>query len=180
MHLRAHCPIFENSISGGIDWESIERSSNLKALSAYLVLTDEKAEPCTAQNKIVQEVSEQFDVIVVFHQHSGDEKGLAVGDRLEDVRKQLFRALVGFSPGPDYEPVQYSSREILLNNRDKAVYRFSFSTAYQIGRTHCKDAAETWQEHESDNLPALDSIDINSDFFKERKTYKIGLNSGFL
>ena len=164
MHLRANCPSFTNGVSGGIDWESIERSSNLKGLAAYLVLTDEHADPSEAQNKVVQDVSEEFDVCVVFPQRSGDERGLAVGDLVDAVRKELCRALVGYSPDPDYDPIEYTGREMLLNSRDKAVYRFSFVTAFQLGRNRATDPAETWQEREADGLPPLEGLNIDYDF----------------
>ena len=164
MHLRANCPSFTNGVSGGIDWESIERSSNLKGLAAYLVLTDEHADPSEAQNKVVQDVSEEFDVCVVFPQRSGDERGLAVGDLVDGVRKELCRALVGFEPEPDYDPIEYTGREMLINTRDKAVYRFSFVTAFQLGRNRASDPAETWHEYELDGLPPLEGMNINMDF----------------
>ena len=164
MHLRAHCPSFANAVSGGIDWESIERSSNLKALAAYLVLTDEHADPSVAQNAVIQDVSEEFDVCVVFPQRPGDERGLAVGDLVDAVRKELCAALVGFSPDPDYDPIEYAGREMLLNSREKAVYRFSFVTAFQLGRNCVNDPAETWQEREADGLPPLEGLSIDYDF----------------
>ena len=164
MHLRAHCPGFTNAVTGGIDWESIEKSSKLSGLAAYVVLTDERADPSEAQNVILQDVTEEFDVCVVFPQRAGDERGLAVGDQVDAVRKELCRALVGFKPEPEYDPVEYVGREMLLNSRDKAVYRFSFVTAFQLGRNRSTDPAETWQEHELDGLPPLEGLNIDYDF----------------
>ena len=86
MHLRAHCPGFTNAVTGGIDWESIEKSSKLSGLAAYVVLTDERADPSEAQNVILQDVTEEFDVCVVFPQRAGVERGLAVGDQVDAVR----------------------------------------------------------------------------------------------
>ena len=164
MHLRAHCPGFTSAVTGGIDWESIEKSSKLSGLAAYVVLTDERADPSEAQNVMLQDVTEEFDVCVVFPQRAGDERGLAVGDQVDAVRKELCRALVGFKPEPEYDPVEYVGREMLLNSRDKAVYRFSFVTAFQLGRNRASDPAETWHEYELDGLPPLEGMNINMDF----------------
>lgn len=164
MHLRAHCPSFANGVTGGIDWESIERSSKLTGLAAYVVLTDERAEPSAAENVVLQDVSEEFDVCVVFPQRPNDERGLAVGDLVDAVRKELCRALVGLRPEPEYDPVEYIGREMLLNSRDKAVYRFSFVTAFQLGRNRDTDPAETWHECELDGLPPFEGMNINVDF----------------
>lgn len=163
-HLRARCPSFLNKVAGGIDWESIETSTKLAGLRAHVVITDEKAEGSSTQNVVRQDVAEEFDVCVEFPQATGDEKGRLVGDQLDAVRAELCRALVGWKPLPSYDPIQYVGRQMLLNNRAKAVYRFSFVTGFQLGRNAVSDPPETWQELEQDGLPALEGLDIDVDF----------------
>lgn len=163
-HLRARCPLFANAVAGGIDWESIEASTKLVGLRAHVVITDEKAEGSNTQNVVKQDVAEEFDVCVEFPQAVGDEKGRLVGDQLDAVREELCRALVGWKPAPTYDPTQYVGRQMLLNNRVKAVYRFSFVTGFQLGRNKVGEPAETWQELEQDGLPPLAGFDIDVDF----------------
>lgn len=163
-HLRAYCPLFKKRISGGIDFESIEASTKLQGVCAHVVLTDESAEDSSTQNVIRQNVAEQFDVCVEFPQAAGDERGRAVGDAVASVRAELCLALVGYRPGADYDPIQYVGRKLLLNNRAKAVYAFTFVTGYQLGRTVPTASPETWQEREQDGLPRLEGVDIDFDF----------------
>lgn len=163
-HLRERCPSFAGRVAGGIDWESIESSARLEGLRAHVVLTDEDADASFTENVVTQNVDEQFDVCVEFPQAAGDERGQAVGDQVDAIRRELCRALVGWPPGEEFDPIQYGGRELLLNNRAKAVYRFSFVTGYQIGRNRASDPAETWQELEQDGLPPLEGLNIDVDF----------------
>lgn len=163
-HLRDRCPLFLRKVAGGIDWESIDSSAKLEGLHAHVVITDEKADGSSTQNVVRQDVAEEFDVCVEFPQASGDEKGRLVGDQLDAVRAELCRALVGWKPEPSYDPIQYVGRQMLLNNRAKAVYRFSFVTGFQLGRNAVSEPAETWQELEVDGLPSLAGVDIDVDF----------------
>jgi hypothetical protein len=163
-HLREQCPLFEQRVSGGIDWDSLEGSAKLPAPAAYVVMTDEDAKPSQTQNVISQLVTESFDVCVLFEQKPGDERGQLVGDQVDAVRKQLCRALVGYRPEPDYDPIEYSGRELLLNTRAKAVYRFSFVTEFQLGRNNESQPAETWHERVLDGLPPFEGVHMNFDF----------------
>lgn len=160
-HLRDWCPSFERRISGGIDWESIEASVKLQGVRAHVVLGDEDAEP-NEGNVVCQNVAEAFEVCVEFP--SSDERGAGVGDLVDAMRAELCRALVGWQPGGHYDPIIYLGRELLLINRAKAVYRFSFLTGYQLGRNSVDQPPETWQELEADGLPALEGIDLGVDF----------------
>lgn len=163
-HLRAYCPSFAGRVAGGIDWESIEASTKLDSLRAHVVLTDEDADGSFVENVVRQNVDEQFDVCVEFPQAAGDERGQAVGDQVDAIRRELCRALVGWKPGQEFDPIQYGGRELLLNSRAKAVYRFSFVTGYQLGRNRPTEQPETWQELEQDGLPALEGLNIDVDF----------------
>ncbi|PZW65260.1 Gp37 protein [Pseudomonas sp. URMO17WK12:I1] len=163
-HLRARCPSFRRRVGGGIDWEAIETSTKLPDLNAHVVLTDEKAEASETTNVITQNVEEQFDVCVVFPQAKGDEGGRLVGDVVDSIRRELCLALVGYRPGGDYSPIEYVSRQLILINRFAAVYRFTFVTAYQLGRNDESAPPETYQELERDGLPPLEGINIGIDF----------------
>lgn len=162
-HLRDYCPVFARAVSGGIDWEAIESSTQLKGLRAHVVLTDERADP-PETNVISQDVAEEFDVCVEFPQAQGDEKGQMVADQIDDVRRALFRALVGWKPTTEHDPVQYVARQLLLTNRAKSVYRFSFITGYRIGRNEVGQPPETFEELELDGLPELEGVDVDLDF----------------
>lgn len=160
-HLRAHCPLFNRQVSGGIDWDSIESSTRLEGLRAHVVVTSEDAEPSPYENVITQTIREEFDVCVEIPQH--DERGQVTGDQVDAIRRELCLALVGFRPTAELDPIQYGGRDMLVNNRAKAVYRFAFFTGYQLGRNTPDQPAETWHELELDGLLPLEGLTVTLD-----------------
>ncbi len=163
-HLRKYCPIFTRNIAAGINWDAVRDSTQLSTIAAYVVPTDEKAGDQLYDNVIVQEVAEGIDIVVVFPQV--DEAGYAVADKVSDVRRELCRALVGWTPPGNSEPFLYDGRSFLHSDRAKASYSFSFSSVDILGHAVLPtnpDDAETWHELELLGLPQFEGIDINVD-----------------
>lgn len=165
--LRARCPTFSRRVFGGLDWDPTKDVSKADMPAAYVVVLGDDADPSDAQNVIQQVVRDTIDVCVeVFNT---DERGQSAADALHDLRAELWRALVGFEPGDDGDPLQYDGSALMLINRSKAVYRFRFYTEFQLGRTPVKPGqpippAETWQEQVLDGLPLLEGVDMDVDF----------------
>lgn len=165
--MRARCPSFARRVFGALDWDPTQDVSKAFMPAAYVVVLGDDADPSPSQNVIQQVVRDTFDVCVeVFN---ADERGQVVADVLHDLRAELWRALVGFAPGDDGDPLQYDSSDLMLINRSKAVYRFRFYTEFQLGRNPVKPGeplapAETWQEQVLDGLPLLEGVDMDVDF----------------
>ncbi|MCD5980511.1 phage tail terminator protein [Pseudomonas quasicaspiana] len=165
--MRAHCPSFGRRIFGGLDWDPTKDVSKALLPAAYVVVLGDDADPSDAQNAIRQVVRDTFDVCVEVD--NADERGQAAADVLHDLRAELWRALVGFEPGDDGDPLQYDSSDLMLINRSKAVYRFRFYTEFQLGRNdplpgQATAPAETWQEQVLDGIAPLEGIDMDVDF----------------
>jgi hypothetical protein len=163
-HLRSYCPLFERRIAGGINWEAVRDDTQMKALAAYVVPTDEKASDPLYDNVLVQELTEGVDVVVVFPQQQ--ESGYGVADQVSAVRRELCRALVGWTPPGASASLIYEGRSFLHTDRTKAAYAFSFSAQEVLGNVVLPsdpDAAETWTERELLGLPPLEGVDINVD-----------------
>ncbi|NMG64886.1 hypothetical protein GPA19_08000 [Azoarcus indigens] len=160
--IRDRCPTFGGRVAGGLDWDPAMAASAKMALpAAYVVMTGDEAAPSQADNVVQQDIADEFDVCVVLDQE--DEAGVIAADAVHDIRAQLWRALVGFRPSPELEPIQYDGGGLLLINRARVVYRFGFSSAFQLGRNDGADPAETWQEWELDGLLPLEGLDIALD-----------------
>ena len=160
-HLREYCPSLADRISGGIDLDAVNSSTLLKNPSAYVIAADDKAGENKAQNAVTQDIEDRFEV--VFAMDTKDERGQQAADLLHDFRKELWRALVGWRPGEEYDPIVYDGGGLVLINRARVVYRFSFSAGFQLGRNRGSDPAETWHEFELDGLPPLKGIDFSLD-----------------
>jgi len=165
--MRERCPSFERRVFGALDWDPTKEVSKADMPAAYVVVLGDDADPSPSQNVIQQVVRETVDVCVeVFNV---DERGQSAADALHDLRAELWRALVGFKPGVDGDPLQYDSSDLMVINRSKAVYRFRFYTEFQLGRNIARPGepvppAETWQEQVLDGLPLLQGVDMNVDF----------------
>lgn len=160
--LRQYCPSFQGRVAGGIDFEAVANSAQLHRPSAYVICTGDKAAPNTADNVSLQSILDDFDVVLVLD--TKDERGQEAVDVLHDLRAELWRALVGWAPGPDYEPITYGGGEMVVINRARVIYRFSFAAEFQLGRTRKTDPAETWSEHALDGLPPLQGLDLSVDY----------------
>lgn len=161
-HLRAYCPAFSGRVSAGIDWDAVATSAKLSHPSAYVIAAGDDAGGNDLQNGVRQDITDLFDVILVLD--STDERGQEAADLLHDLRADLWKALVGWKPGTEYDPIEYGGGSLVFINRARVVYRFSFETAFQLGRNRASDPPETWEEFELDGLPALEGVDFNVDF----------------
>lgn len=160
-HLREHCPSLAARVSGGIDLGAVSESVLLKNPSAYVIAADDKAGDNRAQNAVIQDIEDRFEVVLAMD--TKDERGQQATDLLHDFRKELWRALVGWRPSDEYDPVVYDGGGLVLINRARVVYRFSFSAAFQLGRNSPTDPAETWHEHALDGLPVFSGATIDMD-----------------
>jgi len=159
--MRDRCLFFERRVFGGIDWDVLEEAGKLQAPSAYVIVGDDDPEPNKFQSVSAQDVKDQFEVVVVLE--APDQKSLTRIDQVHDVRALLVLALVGWEPAPEYDPIEYEGGQLVLINRHRLVYRFSFSAGWALGRTQASDPPETFEEWRKDNFPPLEGITINLD-----------------
>ncbi len=162
--LRAYCPAFSNRVSAGIDWDAVASSAKLSHPSAYVIAAGDEASANDVDNAIRQDITDLFDVILVLD--STDERGQEASDLLHDLRASLWKALVGWKPGVEYDPIAYGGGSLIFINRARVVYRFSFEAAFQLGRNRASEPAETWEEWKLDGLPAFEGMDVNVDFIE--------------
>ena len=160
--LRRECPSFQ-TVAGGLDWDPTEKSTNTKLPAAFVIVVGDEATEAKA-HVVTQDIADDFDVCVVLA--NKDERGQDAADRLHDLRAELWRALVGFVPDAQSEPLQYAGSALLLIDRARVVYRFRFFTEFQLGRNDQTQPAETWHERLLDGLPPLEGVDINYDLIR--------------
>jgi len=159
--VRTWCPVFAGRVAGALDWDPTADSAKLPVPSAYVIMTGDDADDAPLGNVIRQDIRDEFDVCVVLAQ--ADERGQTAADTLHDVRAELWRALVGYQPSPELEPIQYGGGSLVLINRDRVVYRFGFFAEFQLGRNLASEPAETWQERQLDGLPTFTEVKLDLD-----------------
>lgn len=159
--VREYCPSFAGRVAGGIDFDAVATSTQLSLPAAYVVATGDTPSKNDLQNGIRQNVRDEFDVVVVLD--SRDERGQAAVDLLHDVRRELWRALLGWRPDAENDPIEYAGGELVVINRNRVIYRYSFTTAFGIGRTLAQDPPETWVEFYQDGLPGFTGVTVRMD-----------------
>jgi hypothetical protein len=163
-HLRAACPTFAGRVVAGIDWDAVAASTQLSHPSAYVIATGDQATANDIETGIRQNITDEIDVVIVLD--TTDERGQAANDLLHIIRTELWRALVGWTPGADYELMEYDGGALVHINRARVIYRYGFSAEFQLGRNRATDLAETWHERELDGLPPLEGFDIDVDYIE--------------
>ncbi|QBH21315.1 hypothetical protein EYC51_03430 [Alcaligenes faecalis] len=126
---------------------------------------DDEARAPIAQNLAVQEVIDRFTVVLMMATAS-NERGDATADALHDLRAEVWRALLGWRPGDEYEPIEYEGGEIIDMNRAVTYYGMTFSAELTVGYSNGlpSDAIpQTWQEYELAQLPPLKRLNISVD-----------------
>jgi len=159
--LRQYCPGFGGRVAGGIDFEAVANSAKLAHPSGYVIATADRAGDNDVQNGVRQPVTDQFEVVLVVD--ANDERGQEASDLTHVFRAEIWRALIGWSPEPEYRPIEYEGGELISINRNRVVYRFTFSAAFQLGRNAPGDPPETWHELELDGLPGFTGVSFDMD-----------------
>ncbi|WP_308583420.1 hypothetical protein [uncultured Pseudomonas sp.] len=162
--LRAYCPAFSGRVSAGIDWDAVANSAQLSHPSAYVIAAGDDASANDVDNAVRQDITDLFDVVLVLN--STDERGQEAADLLHDLRANLWKALVGWRPSVEYDPIEYGGGSLIFISRARVVYRFSFEAAFQLGRNRASEPAETWEEWKLDGLPAFEGMDVDVDFIE--------------
>lgn len=165
-HLRLTCPTFAGRVAGGIDWDAVVESAQLPLPAAYVIATADAATPNKVETGVIQDITDQFNVVIVLD--TSDERGQADNDLLHDIRAELWRALVGWEPGPEYTPIEYGKGALLHISRARVVYQFTFFSEFQLGRNRADQPPETWHELELDGLAPFTGVDFNMDCIERR------------
>lgn len=159
--LRTYCPVFAGRVGGGIDMDAVKASQQLVRPAAFVVATGDDADDNDIDNGVRQVITDSFDVLVVLD--AKDQRGQLAVDVLHDIRAALWRALIGWKPASEYDPITYDGGELLEISRALVLYRYSFVAEFQLGRSEAAAPAETWGELVLDGLSPLEGVDIDVD-----------------
>ena len=157
--LREQCPTLANRIAAGIDLATLQANSPLQTPCAYVVPLADVASKSLAQNLMLQPIRDRFEVTLVL-----DTTDAATAlDQLHDLRAELWRALVGFRPGGDYEAIEYDGGELVSISSTRVLYRLRFFAQFQLGRNLPGQPAESWHERELDGLSSFTGVTVRVD-----------------
>lgn len=157
--LRTQCPSFADRVGVGIDLPALQANTALQTPAAYVAPLADVASQGTAQNATRQIIRDRFEVLLALDAADAT-KAL---DLLHDLRAELWRALVGFKPGLDYNPIEYDGGELVSLSATRLLYRLGFFAEFQLGRNLSSEPAETWGERVLDGLPSFTGATVRVD-----------------
>ena len=91
--LRERCPIFNERVFGAAEFNALPEVINPEALPAAYVFTlnESPEELQRTENHFYQEITATIAVVVLVP--TGDERGQAGADLVEDCKEQIFKAI---------------------------------------------------------------------------------------
>ena len=156
--LRARCPVFENRVAGAAQFKDLPEVGKMKLPSAYVVPGDDSPGEQKSQTDYWQTLREGFSVIV-FVSNGRDERGqFASFDVVHEIHQMLFKALLGWNPEEDGNPIVYDGGTLLDVNRHELSYQFDFVVETEINEE------DTRQYDELGDLDELKTLYIDVDF----------------
>ncbi|OCG64017.1 phage tail terminator protein [Gilliamella sp. Fer4-1] len=130
--LRHFSPSFAGRVGGAAAFSAIKDTALLKLPAAYVVPLDDRAQDNKPQTDYWQNVTESFGVIVVLKPL--DEQGQHEAyDIVENIKTELWRALLGLEPSPSHNPIQYDGGGLLDLDQGRLFYQFNFSAVREVG-----------------------------------------------
>ena len=145
--LRHFSPSFEGRIGAAAEFSAIKDTTFLKLPAAYVVPLDDRTDDNKSQTDYWQNVTEGFGVIVVLKPM--DERGQHEAyDIVENIKTELWRALLGYEPSPSHYPMRYDGGGLLDLDRDRIFYQFNFSSVREVG---FDDTRQCFDLHAVDN-----------------------------
>lgn len=157
--LRQRCPSFAGRVGGAAQFQLLPEKTNLPVPCAYVIPLNDSPEDNRSASGYRQSVTDAFGVIVALS-NVADERGQAAVRCVHDIRRELFKALLGWQVSDDYDGIEYSGGELLDIDRARLWYQFEFSAAFEIGSDDVTDP-DTWQAIDLAALPALTEIHLD-------------------
>lgn len=112
--LRERCPIFNERVFGAAEFNALPEVINPESVPAAYVFTlnESPEELQRTENYFYQEITATVAVVVLVP--TGDERGQAGADLVEDCKEQIFKAILSWSPTDDNKAIyEYSAYNLL-------------------------------------------------------------------
>lgn len=157
--IQTYCPSFK-LVAGAltVELKAAVSDGEDKLPAAYVVRLDESGEYNDGlSNDYRQEIEEQFGVLVFVNNRKQDVRGQRAADQLEDLRAELFKALLQWCPSEAHDPIEYVGGSVQSIDKDRIAYAFEFKT------TTVMTIEDSWRQVEYDAMPRLTKVHVDVD-----------------
>lgn len=152
----AAVPVFGDRVGGAASFKVLPEATNLEVPAAWVVPMADQPQAPGSLNGYRQSVEDHVAVVVAISNRA-DERGQTSANALREVRKALFRALLGWQPEEDYEAMVFEGGELVHLDRARLYYQFQFSAAWEI------DTTDTFIDARDEELPPFAGLDVKVD-----------------
>lgn len=165
--LRDRCPSLNKQVYGALEFTGLANKINPKEFPAAYVFTfrETPKELQRSANSYYQDIVATVAVVVAVP--SSDERGQNALDRVEDLKEEIFKAILSWSPTDDPQSIyEYSNFSILDNSRCPVVtfVQLEFDCTYQIGYSDTRQPIQL-----EEDTSELHEVQIDTDLIKDDK-----------
>lgn len=155
--IRSYAPSFDGKrVAGAAQFKLVMENTNLQMPCGYVIPLADQPEPSHSQNSVRQKLTESFAVVVCID-NSVDERGQASSISVETIKRELWKALLGWRPTPQYNGIAYEASSLQSLNRAQLWHQFEFGAEMDIG------PEDGWEEGALQRLPNFNTAHFNVD-----------------
>lgn len=155
-HVRAYAPLFAGNVAGAAQFKMVSENTNLPTPCCYVIPLEDNPGPSRALNAVRQDLTDSFAVVVCLS-NTVDERGQASVTNLHAVRKELWKALLGWRPTDEYNGISYEGGSLQQLDRAQIWYQFEFGAPMEIG------PEDGWEVGFLAALPKLNTVHTGVD-----------------
>lgn len=149
--LRDRLPDFGGRIGGVAEFKTASASNSIACPAAFVLPLSEDAETPDTHQVTRQLITQGFGVVVVLATQ-GDEKGGTALEAVENVKSKLLRALFGWQPNDECDPIYYEGGQLMSLDRAVLYWRYEFAVKCWI------DSTDGYARDYTTSLPPLQTI----------------------
>lgn len=154
--LRARCPTFAQRVAGAAEYQIVPESTAISVPAAFVIPLADDPEENGAETGVRQRLVETFGVVVALSNVT-DERGQTAYSAVHEIRKEIWKALLGWVPDEDYGAVQYAGGNLVQLDRARLWWQFEFSSDFHIGDE------DGWLLAQQNQLPHFEGATIKVD-----------------
>ena len=154
--LKTYAPTFAGRVAGAAAFKGIPENTALDVPCAFVLPLADDPQPATSQNAVRQNLTDSFAVVVAVS-NTSDERGQGAAFSVEALRRELWKALLGWRPTDEYDGVIYEGGSLQSIDRFQLFYQFEFGADMQIGPD------DGWEEGFLDRLPKFNTLHVDVD-----------------